>query len=704
MTIKKRWYTVKRIGKGAYGTVYLEREETDGVESQRAVKRVPKLLASGAPVDYSRELLAMALLTKHEEVFVLFHGWYESKNSIYLAMEYIPHGDLQQCVRSRLPEDEAKAITTQILEGLCVMHERSITHRDLKPQNIFVVSPGPNWWVKIGDFGISKRVESSDTALRTIAGTMNFIAPEIFGICEGSEFTSEYTSAVDIWSLGCVAYVLLTLSVPFSNNLELRKFCRGKLDFPVQNLQDNKVTMNALSFLKQLLMAEPSQRKSAQEALTSPWLTGGSTRESGEKSLDVRWSKAEDQPTFATSSSKILQEYGKRVRQRPVTANYSTPDGIQSRQQLSYNNIVTREYHIPKIPPNWQARKEAVDVSIMPDSSSGGLGDSNTAPKSTSNKTGPALLPVYNIQHPYDETQKTLILEQTWGAEGARHHDLVQSRTGKISTEDIYKFFEAASQGDLETLEHLIHIGIDVNTKNPMKMEAEQWLNVWGHENSAFGAPALVWAAAAGIEASVYKLLRSGADVDGTSVYNRTVMHMATKNGHASIFTLLLGRMANPAPRDDMGRAPIHWAAEQGHAGVVRAMISSPRVDIDARTETSKCTALRLAAESEFTALHLATHGDHIEVAQTLLTSGAFVDARGSHGYTPLHRLIQNRMYDTQARLTFISLLLDYGANINAETNDGHTALDFACKSDKKSSKKLLIQRGARHGMKDAMK
>jgi serine/threonine protein kinase len=49
-------------------------------------------------------------------------------------------------------------IVHQLLEGLQVIYKEGITHRDLKPQNIFVVERSPNWWVKIGDFGISKRI------------------------------------------------------------------------------------------------------------------------------------------------------------------------------------------------------------------------------------------------------------------------------------------------------------------------------------------------------------------------------------------------------------------------------------------------------------------------------------------------------------------------------------------------------------------
>ena len=51
-------------------------------------------------------------------------------------MEYFQHGDLYDCLTSPLPEDEAKIITHQLLEGLVVMHENDFTHRDLKPQVI----------------------------------------------------------------------------------------------------------------------------------------------------------------------------------------------------------------------------------------------------------------------------------------------------------------------------------------------------------------------------------------------------------------------------------------------------------------------------------------------------------------------------------------------------------------------------------------
>lgn len=68
--------------------------------------------------------------------FVQFLGWYEDSNFVFVAMEYIEHGDLSQYLKSSGPKakSEAKEIVRQLLQGLVILHERYICHRDLKPQ------------------------------------------------------------------------------------------------------------------------------------------------------------------------------------------------------------------------------------------------------------------------------------------------------------------------------------------------------------------------------------------------------------------------------------------------------------------------------------------------------------------------------------------------------------------------------------------
>jgi serine/threonine protein kinase len=60
-------------------------------------------------------------------------GWYDDNESIYIAMEFLPNGDLHQHLTSPLPESEGQAIIFQIIEGLNFMHQNGFAHRDLKP-------------------------------------------------------------------------------------------------------------------------------------------------------------------------------------------------------------------------------------------------------------------------------------------------------------------------------------------------------------------------------------------------------------------------------------------------------------------------------------------------------------------------------------------------------------------------------------------
>ena len=193
-------------------------------------------------------------------------------------MEYFPLSDLSTHMSSPFPSHSIKEIATQILQALKIMHGEGYAHRDLKPANIFVVQASPNWWIKIGDFGISKRVENSETNLRTCVGTQDYMAPEFFGYVDDEEIDEEssaYTNAVDLWALGCIIYKLYTHQVPFpsrENFLPLKRYSMGMRPFPVQLLRDNGAGIETVGFLVRLLEPRPGRRLTAQEALETAWL------------------------------------------------------------------------------------------------------------------------------------------------------------------------------------------------------------------------------------------------------------------------------------------------------------------------------------------------------------------------------------------------------------------------------------------------
>lgn len=119
-------------------------------------------------------------------------------------------------------------------------------------------------WVKIADFGISKRIRGNDSNLMTMIGTEGFIAPEIYK-------RLWYTNAVDVWSVGCVLYFLLTKRVPFPGPWDLFVY-DGQAGFPENVLEAWNVSDAGIEFIKGLMLPEPGDRTSVSDALDDPWI------------------------------------------------------------------------------------------------------------------------------------------------------------------------------------------------------------------------------------------------------------------------------------------------------------------------------------------------------------------------------------------------------------------------------------------------
>ena len=199
-------------------------------------------------------------------------------------MEYVPFGDLSKYITTgEIKEHDAKQIARDIIEALIIIHEEGFTHRDIKPQvrwtmkypcdkiaydcpylsqNVFVMQKAPMWWVKLGDFGITKRIDNEQTALRTRIGTARYLAPEI----EDDDFPdSEYTEAVDMWSLGCVIYTILAQTPPFMTTSSKKK------PFPEAALKACS-SADAVDLVRILLAKDPAARPTATDARSSQWL------------------------------------------------------------------------------------------------------------------------------------------------------------------------------------------------------------------------------------------------------------------------------------------------------------------------------------------------------------------------------------------------------------------------------------------------
>ncbi|KXG52030.1 uncharacterized protein PGRI_083140 [Penicillium griseofulvum] len=271
--IKKtvHWQREKKIGSGGFGEVWLERC-TKGNNHGYQV-RATKKMEVRHQIDYSRELEAIAKFShsKYERCFVKSFGWYQTETSLFITMEYLELGDLQDYLRDKhkpLPEFEARGIMSQILEGLDLMHDNGFAHRDLKPNNILLRScPPGDWWVKIADFGISKRIGDEVAKSTTMKGTPGYIAPEVY------EFTKRGTPyAVDMWAAGEVMFHILTKQATFKHPGLLYNYVQTPTVFPSSRLVENQVSQIGVEFVLRLMDPTPAGRMSAKDALQHRWI------------------------------------------------------------------------------------------------------------------------------------------------------------------------------------------------------------------------------------------------------------------------------------------------------------------------------------------------------------------------------------------------------------------------------------------------
>lgn len=188
-------------------------------------------------------------------------------------MEYFELGDLENFMTSKLTEKDAKLIGKQLLEGLQVLHEDQLAHRDLKPANVFVARCAPNWWIKLGDFGILRRICTTQESRLTRTGTPDYMAPEIIFETDDEDQGLSYTVSVDIWSLGCMLFRLLTHQFPFPELRHLRLYWRSKNLFPTDILINHSISEDGISFISDTMKSHPSDRMNVTMALLHSWVS-----------------------------------------------------------------------------------------------------------------------------------------------------------------------------------------------------------------------------------------------------------------------------------------------------------------------------------------------------------------------------------------------------------------------------------------------
>ncbi|KAG2502238.1 hypothetical protein HYH03_000724 [Edaphochlamys debaryana] len=288
------YQVVKRMYKGSTSAVYratcLRSGMTVALKAGRG--RGGVYFLSRVPVNVVhmiRREIELHLPLVHRNIIMLYAAFQDEKH-IVLVQEYASRGDLFGIHRSmncRLTETQAsELVLAPFLEALAYLHARGIMHRDIKPENILFTQ---DWALKIADFGVSINVQVERAVTRT--GTADYMAPEVerCPLKHAPEDNKDnpslaYTTAIDIWSVGVLAYELLVGFPPFvSDNNAAPEEHHALPNASVAAFMAEQATRRTLRFpastsaaAKDFIMATLAEasgdRPTAQQLLKHPWL------------------------------------------------------------------------------------------------------------------------------------------------------------------------------------------------------------------------------------------------------------------------------------------------------------------------------------------------------------------------------------------------------------------------------------------------
>lgn len=214
--IGKRYVLDELLGMGGMGTVY---RATDRLTGQTvALKQViasPADLTFASKAEGGSHLLALAsefrtlASLRHPNIIsVLDYGFDEARRP-YFTMEYLPDAKTITQAGGGKTRQEQLELILKVLQALVYLHRRGILHRDLKPGNVLI----SNGQLKVVDFGLSieTRTRSTMAAAQTTAGTLPYMAPELF-------HGMPVSRASDLYAMGVIAYELFAGHHPFSTS------------------------------------------------------------------------------------------------------------------------------------------------------------------------------------------------------------------------------------------------------------------------------------------------------------------------------------------------------------------------------------------------------------------------------------------------------------------------------------------------------
>lgn len=297
-TVPKRYEYIKVIGQGAYGVVCAA---SDKMKARKvAIKKVPNAFAD--LIDAKRIVREIKLIEyyDHENIISLIDVLKPPAKTgfedIYFVNDLM-ETDLHRVIYSHqeLTDDHIQYFIYQVLRGVLYIHSSNVIHRDLKPSNLLL---NKSCDLKICDFGLARGIDrtASDELLTEYVVTRWYRAPEVI------LNASNYTKALDIWSVGCIMAELLgrtplfpgqdyldqirriigIIGTPspedmaFIENEQAKKYIKSlpRRNKQAWNVLYPKANPVALDLLSKMLTFSPVKRYTVEQCLAHPYFEG----------------------------------------------------------------------------------------------------------------------------------------------------------------------------------------------------------------------------------------------------------------------------------------------------------------------------------------------------------------------------------------------------------------------------------------------
>ncbi|XP_023850324.1 serine/threonine-protein kinase Nek9 [Salvelinus sp. IW2-2015] len=258
---KLHYIPIRILGRGAFGEATLYRRTEDN--SLVVWKEVDlNCLSDKERKDVTNEISILSIL-QHNNIIAYFNHFMD-KDTLLIELEYCNGGNLYDKINQQkgklFTEEVVIWYLYQVASAVAHIHKAGILHRDIKTLNIFLTKTN---LIKLGDYGLAKKLDSQFAMAETCVGTPYYMSPEL---CQGVK----YNFKSDIWAMGCVIFEVLTLTRTFdaTNALNLCvKIVQGNWTMEV----NSDVYSSALiKLVYECLDQDPEKRPTAEEILDQP--------------------------------------------------------------------------------------------------------------------------------------------------------------------------------------------------------------------------------------------------------------------------------------------------------------------------------------------------------------------------------------------------------------------------------------------------